>query len=453
MFPAVLTVTDGAWFAPRNGLLDFVEPPLASADEVGDYRVLYLGDPRLIPFPSQDLGDGVAMALVGDGPADQRDRWPVPDQPADADVRDAIEQIRTSTTLRGGRLLAPFAIRYIVVPFVDGATSTAGDPLPVPAGLLDLLGAQLDLVRAPQVPTFARFENRAAMPDDGRRHRRAGRGVGAGQHRRARRRGHLDRHTDDDRRRRHARGERPTWRRARVLRATPLDESWQLDVGGSEVAGRDGLRRRFGVRRRRGRSGELRYRQPGLAHGRARRPGVAVVARAAGGEPDHRPAAPAHPPCPRRDAHRPRRRQAAELPDRTGFSWVDELFAEEDDGVVEPADDRGGPRDRPPDPDAGDVGGGARRAAPWRPARRLSRRRPRSGRGRCRGCRRPRRREISRPAGSAPVCPAAGEEGTGGEILIANTGDVQLDVRVTLLAGPGEQVEQSVVVPPFQRVA
>ena len=44
---------------------------------VGDYRVLYLGDPRLIPFPSTDIGDGVAMALVDDGAADLRDRWAV----------------------------------------------------------------------------------------------------------------------------------------------------------------------------------------------------------------------------------------------------------------------------------------------------------------------------------------------------------------------------------------
>ncbi len=52
-----------------------------------------------------------------------------------------------------------------------------------------------------------------------------------------------------------------------------------------------------------------------------------------------------------------------------------------------------------------------------------------------------------------PGVPAAGEEGTGGEVLIANTGNDPLDVHVTLLAGPGEQVEQTVAVPPFGRVA
>ena len=54
--------------APASSRL--VEAPLLTADEVGDYRVLYLGDPRLIPFPSDDLGGGVAMALVDDGGAD-----------------------------------------------------------------------------------------------------------------------------------------------------------------------------------------------------------------------------------------------------------------------------------------------------------------------------------------------------------------------------------------------
>ena len=87
LFPAVLTIADGAWFAPRTSLVEFVESPLPTAAEVGDYRVLYLGDPRLIPFPADDLGNGVAMALVGDGPADLRQRWPVPDQAADEELR------------------------------------------------------------------------------------------------------------------------------------------------------------------------------------------------------------------------------------------------------------------------------------------------------------------------------------------------------------------------------
>ena len=83
VLPAALTIADGSWFMPSTGLVEAVEAPMFTADEVGDYRVLYLGDPRLIPFPSDELDGDVSMALVDDGGADLGDRWPVPDQDAD----------------------------------------------------------------------------------------------------------------------------------------------------------------------------------------------------------------------------------------------------------------------------------------------------------------------------------------------------------------------------------
>lgn len=163
VLPALLTVSDGAWFAPRTGLTTLVEGPQAPASAVGDYRVLYLGDPRVIPFPTDDLGNGVAMAVVDDGPSDMRDRWPAADGPADDALRDVVRQVSSSGTRRAGRLLAPFGIRYIVIPVVDGATSTASDPLPVPGGIVEAFGAQLDLVRSHTTPSFVQFENRAAI--------------------------------------------------------------------------------------------------------------------------------------------------------------------------------------------------------------------------------------------------------------------------------------------------
>ena len=50
-----------------------------------------------------------------------------------------------------------------------------------------------------------------------------------------------------------------------------------------------------------------------------------------------------------------------------------------------------------------------------------------------------------------PGVPASGAAGTGGEVVIANAGGSVLDARVTLLAGPGDAVEQAVSVPPHQR--
>ena len=100
--------------------------------------------------------------------SDLRRRWPVADQAADEELQAVIESISSSSTRRGGRLLAPFDVRFIVVPLVDGVTSTSADPLPVPGGLLESLGGQLDLVRSITASTFARFENRASIPTTAR---------------------------------------------------------------------------------------------------------------------------------------------------------------------------------------------------------------------------------------------------------------------------------------------
>jgi hypothetical protein len=50
-----------------------------------------------------------------------------------------------------------------------------------------------------------------------------------------------------------------------------------------------------------------------------------------------------------------------------------------------------------------------------------------------------------------PGVPASGEEGVGGEVVIANAGASALDATLTLLAGPGEAVEQTLSIPPRGR--
>ena len=222
VLPAALTIADGAWFTPRIGLVELVEPQLRPAAEVGDYRVLYLGDPRLIPFPSDDLGGGVAMALVDDGGADLRDRWPVPDQTVDDELRAVIGEIGDASTLRGGRLLAPFGVRYVVVPLIDGATSTAVRPAARPVGPARLAAR----AARPGPPADHRARFRALReprrdPDDGCARRRAGGGVDHRRARHPRRRRHVGGHGDAPRRGRHTRGRRRRPRRASSTSARP----------------------------------------------------------------------------------------------------------------------------------------------------------------------------------------------------------------------------------------
>jgi GT2 family glycosyltransferase len=163
MFPALLTLTDGGWFAPRTTLSTMLGPQL-EADEFGDFRVLYLGDPRVIPVAARDLGGGLAMAITGPGAPDFRDRFVSPSTPAEDSLRRALTDIAGGATQRGGRLLAPYAIRYIVVPRFDGANSIPDEPIALPRGLTDALGAQLDLDHRFTSPNFEVYENRAAFP-------------------------------------------------------------------------------------------------------------------------------------------------------------------------------------------------------------------------------------------------------------------------------------------------
>ncbi|MET0145968.1 MAG: glycosyltransferase [Ilumatobacteraceae bacterium] len=237
VFPALLTLTDGAWYAPRTSLVEAVESALVPTADSGDYRVLYVGDPRIIPFPSDELEDGVAMALVDDGATDLRDRWPVAGQAADDALRDVVQDIAAGRTMRGGRLLAPFGIRYVIVPVLDGATSTAEDPLPIPDGLLAALGDQLDIVRSISPPDFARFENRAVIPTAA---------VLDATLAEASRNSDLDALVSVDTstatpiltgvdRSRRATADAPA---GSINMGTPLDGAWELTTGGAAVTGR-----------------------------------------------------------------------------------------------------------------------------------------------------------------------------------------------------------------------
>ncbi len=261
VFPSVMTLLDGAWFAPRTTVVDVVGSQLQAEPEEGGYRVLYLGDPRLLPVPVDDLGQGVAMAVVDDGALDLRDRWTAPHQPADDQLASAIDEIRTSSTLRGGRLLAPFGVRFVVMPLVDGANSTASHPLPVPQGLLDAFDSQLDLVRQYSPPGLVVYENRAVIPTTA---------LLAGDLAAASRLASPDQlvgvdtsgaepamlGVDDSR---HGTG---TVGAGVLHLGVPLDEAWELNVSGQPIAGRVG----FGVTTAydvgAGGPAELRYQSP-----------------------------------------------------------------------------------------------------------------------------------------------------------------------------------------------
>lgn len=169
--PGVASMGSGRFDLPVTTMLDLL--PLAdeagSSDqgEFGEYRVLWVGDASVLPVSGHSFRPGVAYAVTSGPSLEVTDAF-VPtvaaDDPGVADVAAALEAISGGSTARAGRLLAPWAIRYVVVPVVDGAVSTDVAPVPVPAGLLDALGDQLDLAEIYGPPNTVVFENSAWVP-------------------------------------------------------------------------------------------------------------------------------------------------------------------------------------------------------------------------------------------------------------------------------------------------
>jgi hypothetical protein len=87
--------------------------------------------------------DGMAFATTDDGGPVMTDRWGGPQTTGFPGVGRALDAAVGGNTSRLGRMLAPYAIRYVVV--VEGDAPGAGADRPVPDSLPRALGAQLDL--------------------------------------------------------------------------------------------------------------------------------------------------------------------------------------------------------------------------------------------------------------------------------------------------------------------
>ena len=159
--PAAWASVDGDWSAPR---FDH-QVPLSLVDDrdVGpDYRVLWLGAPEVLPARGVHLGvDGLAAATSIRGYPDVRHRWVVPSSPGNERLLSAIRVGLDGETLRLGRLLASFGIRYVVVVERSGPSYATGWEHPLPPALHEALASQIDLRPLAADPSVLVFRNEA----------------------------------------------------------------------------------------------------------------------------------------------------------------------------------------------------------------------------------------------------------------------------------------------------
>ena len=162
VMPAVSMAVGGSWNQSQTAIADLYTQLQANPPE-GDYNVVYVGRSEVLPISSMRVTDTVAFAVADDGELTMRDRWVKPSE-LSSNVESALHAIIWRETVRGGRLLAPLAVRYVVVPQIDGGESTISKPLPFPEGLLAALSTQLDFRRVYIASDLVIYENMAWVP-------------------------------------------------------------------------------------------------------------------------------------------------------------------------------------------------------------------------------------------------------------------------------------------------
>ena len=162
MVPALSMGVSGSWGQSKTTVAQLYVQMQQDPPE-GDYNVLYIGNRLSLPLPSEQLADDVFFVVADDGELTFSDRWSNA-SPLHDSVRDAMLAVINRQTVRSGRLLAPLAVRYVVVPIIDGAESTVSRPLVPPSDLLRALATQLDFRRVYQASDLVIYENAAWLP-------------------------------------------------------------------------------------------------------------------------------------------------------------------------------------------------------------------------------------------------------------------------------------------------
>ena len=141
----LLESANGRWGAPTNDLR--VSLSLLDDRDIGpSYRVLWLGAPEVLPLAGWPIGqDGLYAATSVRGHPDIRHQWVGAPADSDQELLNAVAIGLSGNTVRMGRLLAPFGIRYIAVVERSAPSFSSGIDRPVGPRVEQSLGSQLDL--------------------------------------------------------------------------------------------------------------------------------------------------------------------------------------------------------------------------------------------------------------------------------------------------------------------
>ncbi|MGH9101579.1 MAG: hypothetical protein ACRDYD_01120, partial [Acidimicrobiales bacterium] len=162
--PVLAAAGGGRWGLPSTGV-DRVLSWMPTGGSQGQFRVLWVAPPALLPLQGWTLSTGMAYATSTDGPPDAAGLWPGAPGPARA-LAGAVREAVAGRTVELGHLLAPLAVRYVVVPLLSSPGTEVSAP-PTPARERAVTGAlsrQLDLRQLQSDPSLVVYQNLSWSP-------------------------------------------------------------------------------------------------------------------------------------------------------------------------------------------------------------------------------------------------------------------------------------------------
>jgi hypothetical protein len=130
----------------------------------GDFRILWLGDASVLPIAGWPLATGLAYATSRNGLPDVTTSWPGSSRGATRLLGQAVDLAQLDRTTQLGHLLAPLAVRYVVVVQRAAPSNQPGVTQLPPPTLLAGLAGQIDLRRIDSDLSIVVYENAAWAP-------------------------------------------------------------------------------------------------------------------------------------------------------------------------------------------------------------------------------------------------------------------------------------------------
>ncbi|HUC37255.1 MAG TPA: glycosyltransferase family 2 protein [Acidimicrobiales bacterium] len=164
--PFLAATLSGRWDLPTAGYGQATS--WMAKQSPGNFRVLWLGDPAVLPGGAWQISPGLAFGLSENGLPDATSVWQAPSPGPASAVGDAIELTESARTVQLGQLLAPYAVRYVVVvgalaPTELGTKATLTRA--PPPGLITGLASQIDLRQVISEPGFEVWVDEGALPE------------------------------------------------------------------------------------------------------------------------------------------------------------------------------------------------------------------------------------------------------------------------------------------------